>query len=433
MKKVRAGTFTLSIVLIALGAMMILSKTSNLPAGELIAKWWPIVIILLGVDFLICTAIASHKGRQSGIDILSIILIVILVVGFNGSYSLVRIFSKNNIIGNIPNDFSNPMVYAHESKFTKDVSLSAKGTSKLKVYNQFGDIDIAKGTGDKIEISADITIRNDNEAYAQEISEKLFKTTEGKTASIESDIQKYIDRSRIKGITINYTIKIPDGISTEVENKFGKTNIDSIKGDVDIDSSFGAIKVNSIYGDVDIDSSFGDVDVTGVTKSADVTSKHGKISIQDIKGDVKTDCSLGATNIDNVSGQVTAKNESGSLDVSNIKGAVKLDNSLGTVTVSEISSSADISAKQGKISLSQTNPINSDVKIEHHLGDIDIYLPKTQAGKFYAKTEHGSITSNFGLNVQKKDNSSIIDQTIGSSSANFNIINKQGSISISTK
>lgn len=50
---VRGGAPLAAIILIALGALFLLSNLGLLPRiGPLIAKWWPLILIVVGVSLL---------------------------------------------------------------------------------------------------------------------------------------------------------------------------------------------------------------------------------------------------------------------------------------------------------------------------------------------------------------------------------------------
>lgn len=278
MKKI--GTISAAAGLIYLGVWMIVSKT-NPTLGEQIFKWWPIIIVALGIEVLIM--FGRKDGGRVGFNFLIIPVLLILLFtnvfhGFSGVFG--RWTRHINISGLdiVGMDLDN----------TKTINTS----KTLPLYGKYiyihannGSIDVKKTDTQEIKLEGKVYVDDDSFVSKYDVAEK--KEADGYTV-------EFLD-NYIKGI--KFDLYVPNGY----EVKFLVNNLD-LKGDEDlsdlkysIDSDNCNVKINSgssailkfQNGNVNIDNTKlvniqgqnSNVNVYGKSEDITITSNNGKVNV----------------------------------------------------------------------------------------------------------------------------------------------------------
>jgi len=398
MKK-KIGIFTLAITLISLGILFLLNNFLEIDGYKIMSIMWPCIIILFGLEMIIIRQVYKKKDEDVNVtvDTLSMILLIIIVLTFSIVSNIRIAISKVDFLSDgfqISPNFN--VIYKYTSDFSKNFEFEGTEKDKLILYNSFGNIEIYKSDSDKVEVSATIRIKHNNEELAEDISNKIIKVDDtGRTLRIVSNTDGFkYDNDRVKDIIINYYIKVPTNISVDVENSFGKITVDGIEKDTSIKNSFGDIKIKSINGQLDVENSFGNIDVINIEGDSIINNKYGNI------------------------------------DVNNIKGDLNLSNSFGSIEIFEVSEFVKIVSKSGDISLITTDRVKKGLDVDNEFGDINISLPLEQEGNFIVGTSFGKISNELGLNVDEALNEQTIRDNIGNSEVMINIRNSHGNIDI---
>lgn len=102
MKNFRIGTIPLGVILIAIGALMIFSLFSSISFIEQLYYWWPVSLILLGIDILLHVYLKDNN-KKIKFDIISIIsifvIVLLIIISYNAiTYSNLGSIDNTNII-----------------------------------------------------------------------------------------------------------------------------------------------------------------------------------------------------------------------------------------------------------------------------------------------------------------------------------------------
>jgi hypothetical protein len=383
------GTLTLGLLLIAIGCGFILSKLGIINSIVQILSWWPLAIILLGIEVLFGGFLFIDercKLKFDGFSILAILLTLFICAGsFLVSTLPIERFNLSFPHSNI--------FYSDNSSFQKSLTLNTSGKEGFVINNSLGNVQLQKASGNNIEVEASIQIAYNNYEYAKSVPDNLIKVTEGNIISLSSDKGQF-QNDKINIQSINYTIKVPDKLNVEVINKFGKVEAESIGGNLKINNANGSISVKSIAGSLTIENKFGEIIAAEVSGTAKISNSNGKINTYNIKGDL---------NVENRFGDIVVKNALGPVDVRN---------------------------ENGSVTFSSDNVINKNVKLEGKFGSITLNLNKSQEGHFNLFTQHGGIETSLPIKVNKNNTSESSDVTLGNAENQFNVKNENGRISI---
>lgn len=388
MRQWKVGTTSLGILLILMGVIWIYSTITGISLVSTLFKWWPIILIMLGIEVLIYSLMPKKENTKVKFDGISI-LVIILIMIFMASAQIVNkgVAYGLNFLGK---DISIP--FKNSISYSKHYELEGNNREKIKINDAVGKIVIEKSENDKIIIDAVVNLKGNHKNSSLENEDNVINIDDKKVLSINH--LSNFSKNNINFVSVDYIIKVPNNIPLEIDNKFGVTIIKGISADVKVDSSAGKVTVQEVKGNVSVD------------------NKFGATECFDIVGNIKIDNSNGEINIDNISGKAELQGKFGAVKASNIKGDTTIDNA------------------NGSVNFSSNEVINYNLKVTSNFGKITVRLPKTQQGTFNGETKFGSIKNDFNLQVNTDENKNSLKGKIGDGKANITLINSNGSIDI---
>lgn len=465
MRQWRIGTITAGLTLIALGGLLLYSRINGSISVIQVLSWWPMVLVVFGAEVLLSSLFSSEQVKIK-FDGFSIFLIVMTLIISAGVYFVSSALDGFQGI-HIGNAFIGNSKY--RTMVAKGYDLNADGKSKLYISNIYGDVKVEKGRGGTVKVDASISISNNDEEYAKSIMDSLIDTSaEGETIKVVTESQKYANSSdKVQSISIDYIIKVPENMDVEIENGYGRVDVSdlgraakitskhgdvaakSVKGSLVISNAYAKVEIEKAGGNVEIKNTNASVRVTGVDGNLNLTNAYGSVNVDDVKGDTQIENNNANIDVRNIGGKlviesrycrVDAEDVKGSIEVKGNNASMKLKDIAGDVDASNRYGSIDLTGANQKVTLSTNNAsidfeaaseIQKDVTIENSYGSISLSIPKTQGGSIKASTKYGSINSDFGSSKRVTGNEETLEASIGTSSINFNIENRNGNINIS--
>lgn len=298
----RIGTISSAAGLIFLGVWMIISKINPI-LGEEVFKWWPAVIVVLGIEVLF--QLTKKEGERTRLNplIIPVLLVLLCVNIYHGVRSGIGDLVKNINIGNIP-DINISGLDINNYKIVKtSKTLQAVG-KKLYFSADNAKLNIKKSTDGNIRIDGSVYVDDDSSMDNYEIKEKsevdgyTIQITEGFVRKVELDIY------------------IPDGYGLKV---------DSDNLDIKSDEKFA-------QSSIDIDSGNGNIKLEGAA-SSQIKFDNGNANLKDIKDIIITGDNSNI-NINGEAENINIKSDLGRVDVDNkICGNVNIEMDQGVVNL----------------------------------------------------------------------------------------------------
>jgi Predicted ATP-dependent protease len=467
MRQWRVGTYSMGILLMILGGVMIYDRICGVNVMGQVLRWWPVILIILGLETILWGILSKESGaglRYDGISILMTAIIVIFCIGAYGITSLFHISLDDWGI----HVFGGPSRY--ETTVKKTIAVKPEGKDKFVVINKYGNVEISKGSGDEINIEAVIRVGSNDEAYARDICDTLIEVDKADAIKVWSKRDEYIaDRSRIQNISIDYSIKIPQGLNVEVDNNYGKVNIENASLSVKVNNGYGDVSVKSAGRDVYINNSYAKVDVDGTGSDIKIQNKNGSVKVRNIGGGVTIENAYADVSGDSINGSASIKDNNGKIVLNKVEGKLTIDSKYCEIRADGVKGSVDIQGNNGNMDIAtsgqdvtavnkygnialkggygtiklKTNNgsinfetdrvIEKSLSIENEYANMEVKIPKTQTGSFKASTKYGKITNSFNLGTVQNSNDVSISGTIGGGGADLNMVNKNGDIKINAK
>lgn len=383
MNKWRVGNISLAIMLILLGILLLFSQIYKSPVLELIATWWPIIIILLGIEVLIFIPLSQKENSPISFDFMSILVI------FFTLFASVFIYAANNFMSGKINLSSLGINFNRfETTVQKNFTIDTKDKKRFELSNPIGDIVLEKGSNNTLEINAEIVIKNNDEPLAIKTADTLIKVEDGNTIKVSSQRNSKMDSH------INYRIKMPSNLFVDVKNKYGH------------------------------------VELAGLDNKVNTENTNGDITIDNLKGDLSLRNAYGNINLHKITGTVNLGNKNGQIEVSDVTGKVDVDSAYGNIDIENVPNISSIVNKNGNISVSNREKYIGDVSINNSYGNIEFSIAKEQNGRFDISTQHGNISSDLDFPISKDPSRQTMTGQIFDDKVKFIITNKSGNISI---
>lgn len=391
MRKWRVGTFSMGMLLIFMGVLLLIGRIKNVSSINIILNWWPIIIIILGIEILVHVYFSREDQPRVKYDVFSIFFIIFILIASLG------IYGGRLIIENVPGvkDLSVFGYYRNDSVFNKKVTIKPEGEKKLILRNSKGNVEVRSSSSGSLEVEAEIRIRNNDETYAQTIADSMMEVTKNGVINISTKAVGSSYNDKLQDIRVNYIVSVPQGMEISIENLNGRVQVSDVSANVDLRNNNGEIIVSNIVG------------------SAEITSTNGRVEVTDLKGKVKIRNTNGDIQVDNIDGDVDVTNKYGSIELRNVYKDIKLSNSSGSIV------------------FESNRLLEKNLTIENKDGRVNVTLPKEQMGNFKAIANNGRINNDINLNVVKSETKESLEQAIGNSSIELNIKVTNGNIDIS--
>ncbi len=309
MKKI--GTFSTAVGLIYFGIWMIINTFSRQAAAE-VFRWWYIIIVLLGAEFLLSYFIKEEsKSRGFNFGFILVLVLFFSAGTYNGINS-----GLSNFFNNMNNGFS---FDASSIVFEKTKVLEASGSEFVFEGNNV-DVEFKKSEDNNIKIESKVYVNRNIENYEMNVDQ----ITDGYSVNFKD--------KNISGVKA--VIYLPDGYNIKFNSnniKF-KSDDENLKVNYDIKTNNGTININNNAEILKIDMNNGTVSVNNkLCKTIDIKENNGTINFKtkDTNISVNIDLNLGLSNINGNSKANSGIGEK----LGTGEGTVNIKLNNGTVTV----------------------------------------------------------------------------------------------------
>lgn len=284
MRKWRVGTISMGILLIATGILLLLSEFQGYNGAALILRWWPVILIILGLEILAYLVFSREEQPRIRFDGLSIFLTVFIILVSAGVYGINSFFRS---------DFATVFLgergyYQNHNIINNSYEMDAKQVSKLHMENNNnGQIRVDKYDGQTIKVDTAVIIKNNDEEAALKLAQDLIEMNEGPTLSIYTrDAGLWQDTDNYR-VTVNYAVKVPKELELEINNKNGEIILKNLEGKVRAWAEYGRIEAQNIVGDVWLENLCGEIRVQDIKGQVEVLNENGEIFLSNKEATAK--------------------------------------------------------------------------------------------------------------------------------------------------
>lgn len=237
------------------------------------------------------------------------------------------------------------------------------------------------------------------------------------------------------------------GGTLDLKNRNGSVEVNTVKGDTHIKNSYSSVEVRGVTGSLELENRNGSVDVEDVTQSARITNsysnatakniggnleinnRNGSVDVSGVKGNATISNSYAPITVENVQGEVTITGRNNSVDVEHVDGGVNTESSYQNVSIRDAKGAISVTTRNGDVTLGFVKAPQKDVRVSAQYSNVRIELPSSASFNIDARTEHGSISSEFeGFNTNSSKRDRSIRGHVGSGGPQITIDTRNGDI-----
>jgi len=410
----RRGSIFWALTLIAVGAIFLYQNFNpSIHPWQIIAKFWPLLIIFWGASKLIDYLQAQAHPDKVAPPLFSaseVVLLLLLLV-FGTILSKIVLHSDWGNWHWNDEDFGN--VFNNSYTYTATLSQAVKPQPHLVLVDRRGDVDV-HGAADQTGIEAVVkeTIRADSDQDAKKLSDQLkFSIVEQAGHYLFQNNADSLPDSG-NNIHLSISLRVPVATTTEITCEQGDILVDGLKGDQNLVTNHGDARATNVEGLVRIKKSGGDTEVRQVKGSVELDGRGQDVQVENVSGtvtvngdyegtmqfqDVAQTLRLNSSRTDmtmqKLSGRLSI--EVGSLDGTGVDGPFEITTKAKDITLDGFKHALTINDTTGDINLHAAVPPTHPISVESKKGDIELTLPSGSNFQIEAVSHHGEVDTDF--------------------------------------
>jgi DUF4097 and DUF4098 domain-containing protein YvlB len=393
---------------------------------EVLGRWWPLVIILLGCAKLF-EHYASVRSGAAPARLLSggeIFLLIILFLAA-GAYTGVNDFTSRHDV-----DWDFPWWESYS--YSEEVKQAAKPNSLIAIHVDRGKITVHPEDTPEIRVVVNKSVRALDEAEGKDLVRDYSVVVEQTANGFEIrpklgpkfkrriwvDLEVHLPRQSqlqikterggavVNGLTGNLLANVRGGdleirditgnVDAETRSSSSDIRITNIKGDVKINGRSGGVEIDDVTGQALVQGEFGSgIRFINIGKETRFVSKRTEMTLSAVKG--RAELSSGEMEIVDVPGNATVNTNNYDIRIENASGRIRVDN------------------RNGRVEVRLPTAPKDEIEINNEKGDVDLTLPPGSEFSVDASSRNGRAESDFkgGLRVSEDEREGRIEGKVG--------------------
>jgi DUF4097 and DUF4098 domain-containing protein YvlB len=422
------------LILVLVGVLFLLRNLlPDIHVGDLIAAYWPYLLILWGVlrlaEIIVWTATSKPLPRNgvSGGEWVLVIFLCIFGTAFHAARHYNGWFPDSRSIRGFVVNMGEPFDFPMEP-----IEKPSGKTPRIIIENFRGNARITGADVQAVKVGGRKSIRSFQQADADRANTDtpLELVAQGEDMIIRTNQDRVQDSMRVSE---DLEITVPQGASVEAHGRYGDFDITDVGGSVEINSDNAGVRLQNVGGNVRVDLRKSDViRAVGVKGNVDLKGRGNDIELQDIAGQVsingtyvgqvqfrnlekplRYEGSVTQLNVEKLPGQI--RFEPGELTGSNLVGPIHLSSNSMDVSLTDFTQLLDLTlARTGNVELRPGAAIPK-MDVRTNSGDIELALPPAAKFDLRLTTVRGDAENDYGspLTVQDEHRGAFITGSTG--------------------
>jgi DUF4097 and DUF4098 domain-containing protein YvlB len=276
---------------------------------------------------------------------------------------------------------------------TFDRNYAVAGPLRLELTNASGDVDITGSADGKVHVHGEVRASG----FGSESSQKrLDETVSNPPIEQRGDtIRIGKDMSRMRNVSIAYTIQVPRDTEISATVASGAQTIRGVRGPVKVQAASGSIRVEKIERDAQLSTASGSISASDIGSEVRVKSASGTVTVSNTRGDVIVDAVAGVIRVSRPGGRIEADTATGEVEIDGAASDVKAHAASGRVSVQGnpgADSYWELKTISGTVQLGVPASANLHLSAEAVSGEIrtDIPIVIEEQGKHSLRAHMGS-------------------------------------------
>lgn len=260
----------------------------------------------------------------------------------------------------------------------QDINKTFSGIKKIRLNTSSGDIVLAKGSSNEVQVKVTFT-------YGSDEYQPVFEQS-GSMLTLKEDFHK----QSVSGKS-TWTLTIPDGLELRASSGSGNVEANDLKMTISANTGSGNYTWKNVSGDSDINTGSGDIELDAYQGDIDLNTGSGNIALTKTSGDVH------------------ANTGSGNISMTNVKGGVSANTGSGNIKAQEMNftSKGSFNTGSGRVLLVLSSPLTQNLSLNSGSGDAVLDCKGTKLeGKLVMTTskKHGDIKAPFTFDKTEEVN-----------------------------
>ena len=274
-----------------------------------------------------------------------------------------------------------------------DRNYNVTGPTRLELTNASGDVDITGSTDGKVHVRGEVRASGmgfDN------TRKRLDDTLANPPVEQRGDtIRIGKEMSRLRNISIAYTIQVPHDTEVSATVASGTQIIRGVRGPVRVQAASGSIRVEKVERDTQLTTASGSISATDMGNDVRVSSASGSVTVSDVRGNVHVNAIAGGIRVYKPGGRIEADTTSGDVEIQGAAADVKAGAVSGRVSVRgnpSADSYWELKTISGSVELGVPASANLHLSAEAATGEIrtDVPIVIEEQGKHSLRAHMGS-------------------------------------------
>lgn len=424
----RRGSIFWALTLIAVGILFLYQNFNPaIHPWEILAKFWPIVIIFWGASKLIDHLQARAHPESTPPPLFSasevILLVLVLITGTVVSKIVLHQWSWLESGINVDDNGDWNSIFTNSYTYTQSVSATASEPQPhVVVVDERGDVEVRSSGQPGLQASIKEVVHADNEQEAKKLSDQLkFEFThQGGQYTLQSNIDSLPDGGR--NVRLDVVLSVPSAATTDVTVEHGDLTASGLKGGQNFTVDHGDAHITQIEGLLKLQKSGGSTQISNVKGSVDLEGRGDDVQISDVTGTATVNGEFsGDIEFSNVAqtlhylstrtdlttqelaGRLTM--DSGSLEANGVRGPFEINTRAKDINLDGFAHSVKITNTDGDIQLQAAGALTYPIEVNSGKGEIQLNIPPKSAFQIEAVSKHGEVESDFSGPDLKVNNS----------------------------
>ncbi|HZO52890.1 MAG TPA: DUF4097 family beta strand repeat-containing protein [Bryobacteraceae bacterium] len=406
------GSIIGPIILILVGGLFLANNVRpDLPALQIVADWWPFLLIAWGFIRFGEILVWHSQGKPlptAGISGGEWFLAIVITLA--GS----ALFVGRNFADRFPHDritFRGLELFGEQFDFPLNATFKTGKTPRVQIENLRGNARVVGAETEEIKVTG----RNSIRAFDRNAADRNNKlcnleiVQQGDLILIRTNQDKATGEQRIES---ELEIIVPKGATVQGRGRFGDFDVSGITGNVDVDSDNAGVRVSDIAGGVRVDLRRSDhVRAVNVKGNVEIRGRGSDVELENIEGTVALNGSYGGeitfrriakpirfesqnTNLrlEKLAGSIQMSH--GELVAEDFTGPFTLRSNSKDVELRNFSGGADIQLDRGDLNVRPGRLPLAVMTLNTRAGNVELVLPEKSQFSLSAEVDKGEIDLN---------------------------------------
>lgn len=410
----KRGSLVGPLLLILIGGLFLLNNLwPDLPLIDLVARYWPFVLIGWGALRLVEILVLAARSKPlpaAGISGGEWALVILISLVGSGIF-LAQRYSHSWPHGRIT--MRGIEIFGENYDYPLAAQKAAGKAPRVVVENLRGNIRVVGADSEEVKVTGRKTIRafHENDANTANQQSPIEIVVQGERLVVRTNQERVSGEQRVSA---DLEITVPRGATVEARGRYGDIDVSDVLGNVEIDSDNAGVRLHNIGGSARVDLRRSDiVRVAGLKGSLELKGRGEDVELEDISGQVTVAGSYsgdlqfrnlamplqfesGQTElrVAKVPGQI--RMALGNFTAENVAGPIRLNTGSKDVQITGFTDSLEVSIDRGDIEIQPVNVPLARMEIETGNGNVDLALPAAAKFQVTAVARRGDVENEWG-------------------------------------